>query len=86
MKQNIIHLITAYLNSQKNYLDSKAKIIIEDNYTCIICKYQGMDIEVNIYNDTFIKLKVDKLPFAICDGIKSFREEFNRLSLLKYDW
>ena len=86
MKQNIIHLITAYLNAQQNYLDSKVRVIPEQSYTCIFCKYQGMELEVCVYNDTFIKLKVDKMPFAICDGIKSFKQEFNRISFLRYEW
>ena len=86
MKRDIVHLITSYLNSQKNYLDNKVQIIREDSYTCIICEYLGLDIEIFVYNDTFIKLKVDKLPFAICDSIHSFRKEFIRAGYLRYEW
>lgn len=84
MRRDIVHLITSYLNSQKSYLDDKVRLRTEEQYTCITCTYQGMEIEICIYNDTFIKLKVDRIPLAICDGIKSFRKEFDRLHILRY--
>jgi hypothetical protein len=80
----IIHLITSYLNTQKNYLDSKPIVVPSNKYTCINFTYQGIDIEVCVYNDTFIKLKVDDMPYAICDGIKTFRTEIDRLHILRY--
>ena len=80
----IIHHISAYLKTQKNYLDTKPQIVTKNNYTCINFTYQGIDIEVCVYNDTFIKLKVDNMPYAICDGIKTFRTEIDRLHILRY--
>lgn len=80
----IIHLITSYLNTQKNYLDTRPQIVANNNYTCINFTYNGVDIEVCVYNDTFIKLKVDNMPYAICDGIKTFRSEIDRLHILRY--
>jgi len=84
MMTNIIPLITAYLNTQKNYLDSKPQVSTHSKYTCVTFSYYGVDVEVCVYNDTFIKLKVDNMPYAICDGIKTFRTEIDRLSNLKY--
>ena len=81
---HIIHLITSYINSQKNYLDTRPQIIKNNSYVCINFIYQGLDIEVYVYNETFIKLKVDNMPHAICDGIKSFRSEIDRLHVLRY--
>jgi len=81
---HIIHLITSYINSQKNYLDTRPQIIKNNSYVCINFIYQGIDIEVYVYNETFIKLKVDNMPHAICDGIKSFRSEIDRLHVLRY--
>ena len=80
----IVHLINAYLKTQKNYLDTKPHILINTNSTIINFVYQGMDIEVCIYNSTFIKLKVDNMPYAICDGIKTFRNEIDKLHVLRY--
>jgi hypothetical protein len=77
---NIIHLITSYLNAQKNYLDVKPQVSESKNkYTCITCTYIGLHIEICVYNDTFIKLKIDNMPYAICDGIKTLREEFDKI-------
>lgn len=86
MNKEIIYLITSYLNTQKSYLDEKVRVLDEGKYTCITCNYQGLDLEICVYNETFIKVKVDRLPYAICDGIKSFRSEFDRLPLLRYQW
>ena len=80
----VIHLITAYLKTQKNYLDSKPLITVHNKYVSINFVYRGNDIEAIIYNDTFIKLKVDKLPYAICDSIKTFRLEIDRLHAATY--
>jgi len=86
MKRDIIHLIISYLNSHNSYLDDKVRFITGEQYTCITCTYHGMDVEICVYNDTFIKIKVDNLPLAICDGIKSFRKEFDRLYVLRHQW
>lgn len=80
----IIQLITSYLNTQKNYLDTKPLIVETNKHTCINFTYYGYDIEACVYNDSFIKLKVDSIPYAICDGIKTFRLEIERLHNLRY--
>ena len=80
----ITHLITSYLNTQKNYLETKPQIVTTKKHTCINFTYFGYDIEVCIYNDSFIKLKVDDIPYAICDGIKTFKYEIDRLHMLRY--
>lgn len=82
----IIHLITSYLNTQKNHLDSRPIVVASEKYTCINFTYQGIDIEVCVYNDTFIKLKVDNMPYAICDGIKTFKYEMDRLHVKCYQY
>ena len=84
MMTNITHLITSYLNTQKNYLDSKPLVVTNNKNTCINFNFHGIDIEVCVYNDTFIKLKIDKMPYAICDGIQSFKYEIDRLHMLRY--
>lgn len=80
----IIHHITSYLNSQKNYLETKPLIVATNKHTCINFTYFGYDIEVCVYNDSFIKLKVDNMPYAICDSIKTFRDEIDKLYTLRY--
>jgi hypothetical protein len=86
MMTNIIHLITSYLNTQKNYLDTKPQISVHSKYTCVTFTYHGINIEVCVYNDTFIKLKVNDMPYAICDSIKTFKHEIDRLHTLRYQW
>lgn len=81
---DIIRSICSYLNTQKNYLDTKPQIVIGNTYTCINFIFQGKDIEVCIYNDSFIKLKVDNITHAICDGINTFKYEIDRLYTLRY--
>lgn len=80
----ITHLITSYLNTQKNYLDTKPIIVSTTKHTCINFTYYGYDIEVCVYNDSFIKLKVNNIPYAICDSIKTFRGEIDKLYTLRY--
>jgi len=80
----VVHLINAYLTTQNYYLDSKPKIFINSNATIINFVYQGSDVEVCIYNSTFIKLKIDNIPYAICDSIKTFRGEMDKLYTLRY--
>ena len=79
MKRDIVHLITSYLNTHKNFLDSQVKILAQEKYILIYFCYSGLDVEICVYNETFIKIKVDKLSFAICDSIKTVRKEIDRL-------
>lgn len=81
---HIIYLITTYLNSQKYYLESRPIVIVNNKYTCVNCRYQGFDIEICVYNNNFIKLKIDQSPYAICDSIKTFRDEMDKLYTLRY--
>lgn len=80
----LIYLLSAYLKTQKNYLDSRPLITTGSRYTCISFIFQGKNIEICIYNDTFIKLKVDNYPYAICDGINTLKYELDKIYTLRY--
>lgn len=84
MKRDIVHLITSYLNTHKNFLDSQVKIIATETHTLIYFCYRGANVEICVYNPTFIKIKVDKASVAICDGIKTVRLEIDRLHSKRY--
>ena len=83
---HIVFLITSYLNTQNNYLYNKIHVLKKEDYISITCNFRGIDLDIRVYNETFIKIRVDELHFAICDGIKSFRDEFDRLAVLRYEW
>jgi hypothetical protein len=80
----IIPLITSYLHTQKNYLDNKPVILVHNTYTCINFRLAGLSVELFVYNDTFIKVKVDNHIHTICDNIKTLRVELDRLHILRY--
>lgn len=79
----ILNLITAYL-FQHRYVVSKPQIVYTNDFIGINFDYNGSIISICIYNQSFIKIKQNDFPFAICDGIKTFRSEIDRLCLLRY--
>lgn len=79
----ISNLIISYLKTSTN-LHGQIIKSVEDSYICLTFFYHNYDITVEIYNESFIKLKVDNLPYAICDSIKTFRTEIDRLNTLRY--
>ena len=79
----ISNLIISYLKTSTN-LHGQIIKSVEDNCICLTFFYHNYDIAVLIYNENFIKLKVDNMPYAICDGIKTFRTEIDRLNTLRY--
>lgn len=80
---NIVYLITSYLNTYKNSLFSKVNTATINTggleYIAINFCFNGYDVNILVYNDTFIKIKVDTDHYTICDGIHSVRSEIDRL-------
>ena len=78
------NLIISYLNLQKNSLFSNIEIVQtldqHVDYTTLYFCYLGKDIQIQIYNPTFIRFIVKNNQGIICDGISSVREEIDKLS------
>lgn len=79
----ISNLIISYLKTNTN-LHGQILQTVQDHCIRLNFFYHNYDITVLIYNENFIKLKVDDVPHAICDGIKTFRTEIDRLHTLRY--
>lgn len=79
----ISNLIISYLKTN-TYLHGQIVKTVEDSCICLTFFYHNYDITVQIYNESFIKLKIDNMPYTICDSIKTFRAEIDRLNTLRY--
>jgi hypothetical protein len=80
----VSNLIISYLKYNNVNLHGQILQTVEDDCVCISCFYLQYDITVLVYNDNFIKLKINHLPYTICDSIKTFRTEIDRLNNLRY--
>jgi hypothetical protein len=82
--QTISNLIISYLNLQKISLYSNIAIVktLDQHldYTTLYFCYLGKDVEIHIYNPTFIRFIVKNNQGIICDGISSVRKEIDKLS------
>jgi len=76
-------LIISYLKNNTN-LHGQITQTVKNKCIHLNFFYHNHDVTVLIYNDNFIKLKIDNLPHAICDSIKTFRAEIDRLNTLRY--
>jgi wobble nucleotide-excising tRNase len=80
----VSNLIISYLKIHRANLCSQILSTATDDHILITCYYDDCNMKIYVYNDTFIKLKVNNMPYAICDGIKTFRSEIDRLHMLRY--
>jgi hypothetical protein len=82
----IIHNIKTYINTFHNPYHQVRVVHIKDkiDYTMICYEHYERDICIVVYNDNFIKINVDNHIHAICDGIKTFRSEIDRLNNPRY--
>jgi hypothetical protein len=84
---NIIHQITSYLKTHNKSVASEVNIVpVKDKieYTLIHFSHGYSDVNILVYNSNFISIKIDSLPFAFCDNIKTFRNEIDRLYSLRF--
>lgn len=80
----ISNLIISYLKNNHKNLHGQIIKTVDDKCIRINFFYNYYDVTVLIYNENFIKLKIDNIPYAICDGIKTFRDEIDRLHTRRY--
>jgi len=89
MSEKTVSLILAFLHTKKSKIFSNILTSKHDGhlpYICITFCYTGLDIEVCVYNESFIKLRVDNQPWTICDGITSFRDSMYKLEYYNYGY
>lgn len=88
MSEKTVSLILAFLNTQQNKIFSNIQTSRHDGHLPFIyitfC-YTGFNVDISVYNDTFIKLKVNDQPWSICDGIRSVRDSIHKLEHLNYN-
>ena len=87
MSEKTVSLILAFLHNKQSNIFSNVQISRHDghlSYICITFCYKGIDVDVCVYNDSFIKLAVNDHSWAICDGIKSFRDSIYKLDYYNY--
>lgn len=88
MSEKTVSMILAFLHTKKIKIYSNVQTSRHDGhnpYISITFCYTGLDVDVWVYNDTFIKLKVNDQPYTICDGIRSFRDMIYKLDYYNYD-
>lgn len=82
--KTLTNLIISYLNSQQYSLFSDVEVVQTLDkgldYTSLYFCYLGKDIEIQIYNSTFIKFKIKNSHGTICDSISSVRSEIEKIS------
>lgn len=89
MSEKTVSLILAFLHTKKSKIFSNIQTSRHDGhlpYICITFCYTGLDVNVRIYNDSFIKLKVDDQSWNICDSIETFRDTIYKLDHYNYGY
>jgi hypothetical protein len=87
MSERTVSLILAFLNTQQHKIFSNIQTSRHDGhlpYVYITFCYAGLDVDISVYNSSFIKLKVNSQPWSICDGIRSVRDSIHKLEQLNY--
>lgn len=88
MTEKTVSLILAFLHTKKTKIFSNVQTSRHEGlcpFVCITFCYNGLDVCVYIYNETFIKVSVDNQAWNICDGIKSFRDNIHKLDYYNYN-
>jgi len=89
MSEKTVSLILAFLHTKKSKIFSNIQTSRHDGhlpYVSITFCYTGLDVDVCVYNETFIKLKVNDQAWTICDGIRSFRDSIYKLDHYNYGY
>jgi|694.fasta_scaffold92118_4 hypothetical protein len=89
MSEKTVSLILAFLHTKKSKIFSNIQTSRHDGYlpyVSITFCYTGLDVDVCVYNETFIKLKVNDQAWTICDGIISFRDSIYKLDYFNYGY
>jgi len=87
MTEKTVSLILAFLHTKKSKIFSNVQTSKCEGripYTCVTFNYFGSDVDLCVYNDSFIKVNVDKKVWAICDGIQTLRDAIYKIEYHNY--
>ena len=81
MTQNIIHQIISYIKTQSTQNDVMVVPVREKSieYTLLCFGYRSVNVDIFVYNPTFISIKLNSVPYAFCDNIHTVRLEIDKL-------
>ncbi len=80
-------LLLAFLYTKQNRIFGNIQTSRHEGllpYICVTFNYSGNDVVVQVYNDNFIKIKVDSYSWNICDGIRTLRDSIYKLEYYNY--
>lgn len=89
MSEKTVSLILAFLHTKQSKIFGKIQVSRHEGYlphVCVTFNYSGIDVMLNVYNDSFIKMQVDDHPWGICDSIKSLRDSIYKLDYHNYGY
>lgn len=89
MSEKTVSLILAFLYTKKSKIFGKIQVSKHEGFlphACVTFNYSGNDVMINVYNDTFIKVRVDDHAWGICDGIVSLRDAIYKLEYHNYGY
>jgi hypothetical protein len=83
--ETLQELILLYLYTQKSSYLSNVQVVKHTSdllvkYTSLYFKFDYYNIEIRIYNNSFIKIRVDDNPGIVCNDISGVRSYIDRLS------
>lgn len=87
MSEKTVSLILAFLHTKKSKIFSTIQTSRYEGripYISVTFNYWGSDINLCIYNDSFIKVIVDKKAWAICDGLQTLRDTIYKIEHHNY--
>ena len=76
-------LILLYLQNHKTKVCGKIGVADYRNnipYRSIKFNYIGYDVEIRIYNSSYINVRVDNYPSEVCDSVSTLRSAIDKLS------
>lgn len=87
MSEKTVSLILAFLHTKKSKIFSTINTSRHEGqipYILVTFNYWGSDVDLRVYNDSFIKVIVDKKTWAICDGIHTLRDTIYKIEHHNY--
>lgn len=87
-KSLLSYHIQSYLHTYSSHISNVYLIEKNENfeYTCVCFRYLKHNIEIRIYNDTFIKFRVDGRTIKICSDIHSIRQSIDNLQIHLWEY
>lgn len=88
MSEKTVSMILAFLHTKRSKIFSSILTSRHEGripYVSVTFNYSGSDVNLCIYNDSFIKVNVDKRVWAICDGIQTLRDTIYKIEHYNYN-